>query len=333
MSKWFENANSGIAVSTRVRIARNLADTPFPNRMSVSEKNAVNKKIVDAVKTSNSPFANDLEVVDMKTLSETEALSMVERHIISPEFAKNRDGKVLLLNHDESVSIMLCEEDHIRIQVLKSGLCLNEAYDIADKIDTLLSENLNFAFNDKLGYLTACPTNLGTGLRAGVMLHLPFIENTNELQSIASSISKIGLTVRGLYGEGTKSKASLYQLSNQVTLGITEKGAIDNLNLIVAQIIKKEESALEKFDKIELEDTVFRSLGVLKNARLLPSEEMMKNISNVLLGQRLGMIDFEDKSVLLKLLINTQPATLMGKQTVSLKERDIKRAEIIRNSL
>lgn len=331
MQKWYNKANQNIAVSSRVRIARNLADTPFPNRLTANGKREVCKKIIDALNSSNSPFKDELTAIDMDKISDLEALSLVERHIISPEFAKDREGKMLLKNSDESVCIMLCEEDHLRIQVIKTGLCLDEAYLLADKIDTLLSENLQFAFSQKLGYLTACPTNLGTGLRAGVMLHLPLLEGSNELHKITSSISKLGLTVRGLYGEGTKSKASLYQISNQVTLGITEKGAIDNLNLIVSQIIKKEESAVDSFDKIELEDTVFRSLGLLQNARLLSCDEMMQNISNVLLGQRLNII--ETQSGLIKLAFDTQPASVSNGENLTPKQRDIKRAETVRNSL
>ncbi len=330
MAKWYETSDN-IAVSTRIRIARNISNYPFPNRLNTAQKIELNKKIVDSIFNSNSALKEQLKSIDMGSLSDIEALSLVEKHLISYEFAQNRVGKTLILSNDESISIMLCEEDHIRIQVIKSGFNIDEAYDIANKIDTVLSENMNFAFDDELGYITACPTNLGTGLRASVMLHLPCLEKLDKIDSLVTSISKIGLTIRGLYGEGSKSKAGLYQISNQVTLGISEKNAIENLKTIAGQIIKNEESSIDLFDKLQIEDTVFRSYGLLSNARILSANEMMINISNVILGKRLGIIKNIDCS-LIKLLFETQTATLKLKEQTE-NNIDVIRADIIRKSI
>lgn len=331
MSKWYETTNNSIAVSTRVRIARNIKGIPFPNRLDTKRKTELNNRIVSAIFNSNSALKNQLKTIDMSQVDDVTAASMVEKHLISVEFSKNRAGKTLILSDDETVSIMLGEEDHIRIQVIKSGYCLEEAYDVADKIDTVLSENMDFAFDENLGYLTSCPTNLGTGLRAGVMLHLPCLEAVNEISGISSSISKIGLTIRGLYGEGSKSRASLYQISNQVTLGISEKNAIENLKTITGQIIKKEEKSAELLDKTKLQDVVFRSYGLLSNARLLTNDELLGNLSNVILGERLGIIE-NMNNVNFALMFKTQPATL-SLAVGNSENIDFKRAEIVRDTL
>ena len=257
---------------------------------------------------------------------------MVERHIISPEFAaKGLDGAIIL-SSDESISIMVGEEDHIRIQVILGGLNIDEAYDIADKIDTLLHNSLDFAFDSKLGFLTECPTNLGTGLRASVMLHLPALETSGEMESLSQSISKIGFTVRGMYGEGTKSLASLYQISNQITLGLSEKNALDNLKIITAQLIEKEKEIRNGYNKLKIEDLCFRALGLLQNSRILSSEEAMNLLSSVKLGKSMGILDIEQSPI--KLLIESQPFMLMQKFGImEADERDICRANMIRETL
>jgi len=334
MSKWYEFNTSGIVVSTRVRLARNLAGVPFPGRMNEAQRAEVNKKIIDAIINVPSSLSKELKVVEMDTISDAAALAMVERHIISPAFARNRKNRRLILSDDESISIMLGEEDHIRIQVIKGGLQLSEAYEIADKIDTLISESLTIAFDEQLGFLTECPTNLGTGLRASVMLHLPALESTGEVSQLADAVSKIGLTIRGMYGEGSGSKASLYQLSNQVTLGISEKTALDNLKSITMQMIEREQATCKNLDKISLEDSVFRSFGTLKNARILSSDEMMQYVSQIKLGERLQIIKLKDENLPIKLMIETQPAMMaLNLQVQNATERDIERAKIFREQL
>lgn len=334
MGKWYENTPADVAVSTRVRLARNVEGVPFPQGMNGEQMRAMHQKIVQAVLSGGTAFAAQLQVVEMDTVSDAEAFAMVERHIISPVFAKHRQNRVLILSKDESISIMLGEEDHIRIQVIGSGLCLKDCYDIADKIDTLIGEQVPYAFEDTLGFLTECPTNLGTGLRASVMLHLPLLEESREIAQISQTISKIGLTVRGLYGEGSNASAAMYQISNQITLGITEQAALQNLESIACQIMEKEKAARKAVEPLTLEDAVYRALGILQNARRLTSEEMMHLISKVKLGADCGILKNIPSAKLFDLFVKTQPYTLSVEgDGAQAEQRDILRAQKIRNAL
>lgn len=333
MSCWYtQNApENDVVISTRVRLARNLSGVPFPSRMTSTQRTEVNERIKRAISESNTPFARSLKYIAMKDVPEIERYSMVERHIISREFASNCEDGAIILSEDETISVMIGEEDHIRIQVILGGLQLEKAYDIAESIDALLCGTLDLAFDERLGFLTECPTNLGTGLRASVMLHLPVTESTGEISALADSINKIGFTVRGMYGEGSKAVASIYQISNQITLGISEKNAIDNLKIITTQLIDKERSLRGQIEPINAEDLSMRAMGILQNARILSSEEMMKRLGEIKLGIGLGIIE----DVLpIKLLIEGQPYMLMRTYgEMSPQERDIKRAEMVRNSL
>lgn len=332
MSKWYigEGDHNDIVISTRIRIARNLADYPFSVRLDNKSKIEVNEKIRDALDGKE-----NLTYTELKTLTRSQIVSLAERHLISPEFASNSDARALLMSDNEDISIMLCEEDHIRIQVMKSGLALKEAYELADKIDTEINQSLKYAFDEKLGYLTQCPTNLGTGMRASVMLHLPALTAKGQIGSLASTVSKLGLTIRGAYGEGMSAMGDLYQLSNQVSLGISEKSAIDNLKTITLQLAAQERAAREEASKsIETEDAVFRAYGILKSARILSTKEFMSLISKVRLGAVLGMIKTDLKTIN-ELMVSMQPATInafVGK-TLSLEERDVERAKIVRERL
>ena len=332
MSKWYigEGDHNDIVISTRIRIARNLADYPFPVRLDNKSKIEVNEKIRDALDGKE-----NLTYTELKTLTRSQIVSLAERHLISPEFASNSDARALLMFDNEDISIMLCEEDHIRIQVMKSGLALKEAYELADKIDTEINQSLKYAFDEKLGYLTQCPANLGTGMRASVMLHLPALTAKGQIGSLASTVSKLGLTIRGAYGEGMSAMGDLYQLSNQVSLGISEKSAIDNLKTITLQLAAQERAAREEASKsIETEDAVFRAYGILKSARILSTKEFMSLISKVRLGAVLGMIKTDLKTIN-ELMVSMQPATInafVGK-TLSLEERDVERAKIVRERL
>lgn len=334
MKRWYENSAEPVTVSTRIRLARNLSNVPFPGTMSGSQMLETNRKIADTLCNGNSVLSKDLRCIEMDQLPDAEAYAMVERHIISPNFAKNRANRMLVLSGDESISIMLGEEDHIRIQVLLPGFRLEEAYDIADKIDTVLGEELPIAFDEELGFLTECPTNLGTGLRASVMLHLPAIEHAGEIGRIAETVSKIGLTIRGTYGEGSKCDASLYQLSNQVTLGLTEQAAIQNLTTLAGQIIDKEKKERNLLNRTALEDYVYRAWGILTNARVLTSKEMMGLVSRVRLGVDCDILHIAQPQLPIQLLIETQPNMLLLEQKAGTpQERDVKRAEIFRTQL
>lgn len=329
---WYETKNIGCAISTRVRLARNLEGVPFPSRLPLAKLKEVNKQIADAIEECD--FGVKLRKVDMETVGEYEIYSMVERHIISPKFANRKEGRILFVSDDEHLSIMIGEEDHLRIQVLNTGLCLKETYDFCDEIDTLLSQKLKFAFDERLGFLTECPTNLGTGMRASVMLHLPVLNSTGELKNIAENVGKIGLTFRGFYGEGSNSKANVYQLSNQVTLGISETDALENLNNIAMQIIDKENAMSEKIDKLWLNDNVYRSFGILKYARKISTDEMMQHISMLMLGERINVIALPESINLMNLFIISQPAMIKRIHgETEPNQRDKIRADILRSAL
>lgn len=334
MGRWYLTSApmDALAVSSRIRLARNLKGIPFPSRMTNEQRSQLNQKIKKAICESNTPFAKTLKYIDMRDVPETQKHAMVERHIISPAFANKNEESAIILSEDESISIMIGEEDHVRIQVILGGLQLKEAYDIAERIDTLLYESLEIAFDSRLGFLTECPTNLGTGLRASVMLHLPALEWGGEIASLTDSVRKIGFTVRGMYGEGSKATASLYQVSNQITLGLSENNALDNLKIITTQLIEKENEARNKLNKLRLEDVCYRALGTLQNSRILTSEEMMDLLSKIKLGISMGILNIDASPV--KLLIEAQPFMLMQKYGIcEPDERDIYRANMIREAL
>ena len=333
--KWYRQCgNDGdVVISTRIRLARNLAHLPFPSVMSVEQKKQVAERVFDALPEGE---GQAFRHVVMSSLSEVEALSMVERHLISPAFAARDDGSALLLTPDDGVSIMVNEEDHLRIQVMCAGLDLDNAYQQADCWDNYLDTRLQFAFDDRLGYLTQCPSNLGTGMRASLMLHLPALQERGIVQQLASTVSKLGLTIRGMYGEGTKAEGAIYQLSNQVTLGITETEAIENLKTIAAQIIKEERKYRDTLGCMpSIQDRVFRSLGILKYARLLSGKEFMGLLSNVRMGVSLGILNDMDLQTIEVLRTDAQPAMMMqnaGRQLTP-EERDAQRAALVRNTL
>lgn len=327
---------SDVVISTRIRFARNMKDYPFPCRLNEEKKRKVASIVKEAVLGGHSAISDRFKYIQMSELTQEEAVSLVERHLVSPEFISDRQGRGLLLLDDESVSIMINEEDHIRIQVIRPNMDLDGAYDLADKIDTLFDEQLNFAFDDKLGYLTQCPTNIGTGMRASLMLHLPALRESGAMGKISASLAKLGFVIRGMYGEGTDPKGSVYQLSNQVTLGISEKEAINNLRDIATQIITQERAAREAMAKnISVLDKIFRAYGILQYAKLLSNDECMKLLSDLRFGVEIGVFENIDFDTINHLMIEVQPATLMkniGKK-LNPHERDRIRAEVVRSAL
>lgn len=334
MNKWYiEKGEQGdIVLSTRIRLARNLKEYPFPHKLDAKGRQTVNAIIKEAVMSENT---DNFSYLDMKTLTRSQAVSLAERHLISPEFASSVEGRALMLTPDESVSIMLCEEDHIRLQVMKAGLALRAAYETADRIDTLLDSKLQYAFDERIGYLTQCPTNLGTAMRASVMLHLPALTRIGHINRLASTVSKLGMTIRGAYGEGSSPKGDIYQLSNQITLGITETAALDNLQSIAAQLVNQErEAAKLMLANPESADKIWRALGILQTARLLSGDEFMELISLVRLGTANGLLQFKLEK-LNELIVNMQPATINAREGKSLTvpERDTIRANVAREAL
>lgn len=336
--KWYEkNGTDGdVVISTRIRLARNLEEFPFPIRCNDTARRQIIEKVKDAVLNNNSVISTKFSCIDVDNINVDERASLVERYLASPEFISEKGDKALLIHEDESVSIMVNEEDHIRLQVMSEGFELDKAYETASRIDTLLDERLSFAFSDTLGYLTQCPTNLGTGMRASVMLHLPALSMTGVMGKITENLSKLGLTIRGTYGEGTEAVASLYQLSNQITLGISEKTAIENLRNITRQIIAQELHGRELLVKqLGVQDSIYRSEGILKSARLISCSEALKHLSNLRLGITTGLIENISLDTVNRLIIEIQPATLINYtgQRLNPQERDAVRATLLRNNL
>ena len=331
---WYkESKDSDIIVSTRIRLARNLEKYPFPQTISQKDKDAVINKIKSAVLDSNSTLSKEFKFIEMKSLKPYEREALAERHLISGEMAQSEDGAVFVSN-DENMSIMLMEEDHIRLQVIMGGGQLKKAWELANRIDDVLEESLTYAFSEKFGYLTACPTNTGTGMRASVMMHLPALTLTGNINKIISSASALGLTVRGLYGEGSKAYGNLYQISNQITLGVSEEEIIEKLLNITSQIEKHEKDSEKAIkDNESVSDKLWRSYGTLKFARSIASKEAKALLSDVILGENLGIIDIKGKKSKMELIIESEPALIMQGKNLTPEERDRKRAEFLRENV
>ncbi len=323
-----------IIISSRIRLARNLSKFPFPNMMNSSQKERVRELVVDAVVNSNSYFSSNFDVINLEEYSKDALLSLVEEHMISPEFALNTRGKGLILSKDKTISIMINEEDHVRIQVIKEGLSINECLELADKVDILLYEKLDIAFSKKLGYLTQCPTNLGTGLRASLMMHLVALSEGTAIISLSQKLSKLGISVRGMFGEGSKAIGDVFQISNQISLGISEESAVKNLQAISSQLIAEEIKLRQILIKnIATQDKISRSLGILKNAKVLSFSEYAYLASYIKLGISLNVIDGISISDVDKLSVKLNPMTLSAAYSLKdSKQRDERRAKIVSES-
>lgn len=339
MENWisYQGKYDDLVLSSRIRLARNIDKIPFPHKLNVEKGKEIVSLVEDAfyssVHTKEEYVTNYLSERDMVTNEVS-----LERHLISKNLINNSDKAAFIIDKNETVSIMINEEDHIRIQCITSSLNLEEAYDLSNKIDNLLEEKLNYAFDEKFGYVTSCPTNIGTGLRASVMVHLPILSINNKMNGVIDAVSQVGMTVRGLYGEGSKAFGNIYQVSNQVTLGLSEEEIISNLEAVVKQIINEESLLREdliKNYKYELEDRIYRALGILKSAVLLNSSECIKILSDVRLGVEMGIIKDVDKVILNNLLVDSQPACIqqMNKGKLSNKEIEINRAKLVKERL
>ncbi len=331
--KWYETAGAegDVVLCTRVRLARNLREFPFPARLDAAGRQKVTELVREALRAE----APELTFTDMAQLPRLEALSLAERRLISPEFAQGIAGTGLLLNPEESVSVLICEEDHVRLQALRPGLALFEAYEHADALDTALGRRLRYAFDERLGYLTQCPTNLGTAMRASVLLHLPALTALGRVALLGESISKLGLTIRGAFGEGSDAEGALYQLSNQITLGITERAALENLQAVTLQVAEQERrAAKECLRQPAFEDQVWRAWGILGSARRMESQEAIRLLSLARMGAARELLPTRAEDIS-ALMVLTQPATLsLGSQTaLSAEQRDIRRAEMIREKI
>lgn len=330
---WYKNNDSDIVISTRIRLARNVNGIPFPQFLK--DKSQLSGEIKDSILKSNSTLAADFSYIELDQVSHSQKLSMAEEHLISPQMLDG-NGKSVLINKDKTMSIMLMEEDHIRLQIIKSGLALDEAYETANRVDDVIEESLTYAFDENFGYLTACPTNAGTGLRASVMMHLPALTMTKNMNRVINASTGLGTEIRGLYGEGTSAEGNLYQISNRLTLGLSEAEILEKLKGVVKQIVESEQKAralLMENSKAPLEDRLFRSYGILKYARSISSSEAKERLSDVMLGINMGILPNEGKLSALECMVKTAPSFISDGKDVSPEERDIKRAEFIRNNI
>lgn len=334
-----DGPDGDILISSRVRVARNLKGYAFPHLLD-NEKAG---QVIHAVQLAMESQAvkgrvGDLEMIRMSELTPVERQILVEKHLISPNLLEEHEKKAVALRDDEVISIMINEEDHLRVQCLLPGLQLEKAWELVNQVDDGLEHTLDYAFSDKFGYLTACPTNTGTGMRASVMMHLPGLVLVDQVGAVLTTVSKLGFTVRGLYGEGTEALGNLFQLSNQVTMGHAEEDIITSLNSITGQVLAQEREArkaLLQQRRDRLEDKVGRSYGILKHAHMISSEEAMRRLSDVRLGVDLQLITGPAAAQLTELMVMTRPAYLAKQRDSDLNplERDILRAQTIRNKL
>jgi protein arginine kinase len=325
-----------IVISSRVRLARNLAKLPFPGWAKKSERVRILEEIKPEVDTL--PAIKDGFSEQLNELSATEKQVLVERHLISREHAAKGMGSAVVINPQQTISIMINEEDHLRMQAITCGLELEKTFQLIDEIDTALEAQLDFAFDEELGYLTACPTNVGTGMRASAMVHLPGLVLGEQINQVVNSVNKIGLAVRGLYGEGTEAMGNLFQVSNQTTLGEKEDQIIGRLHKVIETLIQRETQARENLmatKRTTLMDQIGRAYGILTHAYSISSKEALNLISVLRLGIDLGFFPEEGRAIINQLLMETQPAHLqnVSQQKLAAEERDHLRADIVRDRL
>lgn len=325
-----------VVISSRVRVARNLVGIPFPR----FAKPEALKQVLDKVKAVTRPDAGlgELTFIPLAKVPPLERGMLVEKHLISPAQAEDVEYKAVVLRADEMISVMVNEEDHLRIQVIYPGLDIDAAWELASRVDDFYEKQLDLAFSEKRGYLTACPTNVGTGLRASVMLHLPALTSTNQIQRIVSASAKLNLAVRGIYGEGTAAVGNIYQVSNQVTLGHAESDIVQHLTAVARQIIEQERAAREALRKkmpVMVDDRVHRAYGLLANARRIETQEALQLLSDVRMGAEMGILTELDPTSLNGLTLAIRPSILqrIAGRELSPEERDIQRATLIREMM
>jgi len=336
--EWLRGAGpeSDIVMSSRIRLARNLADFPFISRANAGDRAEIERILRERVMKVHESV--DLTYVDVNDLQGIDRQFLVERQLISREHADSEGARGVAIGNNEQVSLMINEEDHLRIQVIHSGFDLSAAWDQINRIDDLVEGQVTYAFSDKLGYLTACPTNVGTGMRVSVMLHLPALVITRQIDKLFRSLQKISLAVRGLYGEGSQAMGDFYQISNQITLGRSEPDLVKQVGDVVPTIIDYERKAREfliRESQENLHDRVSRAYGILRTAQTISSEETMHLLSSVRMGVNLGLIHDLEIPTVNKLFIYTQPAHLQKLTGGELDsaDRNIERARYLRRHL
>ena len=334
-----DGPDSDIVLSSRARLARNLESIPFPHRASAEVLAGVVSQLRSSVPDLSSQDGNQYLFVELDQLESLERNVLVEKHIISPDHIQEPAHRALIVRDDAAVAIMVNEEDHLRIQCMVPGLNLPQTLEMANKVDDILEGRQTFAFHEQAGYLTACPTNVGTGLRASVMIHLPALALTKQMNRIIGAVTQIGLAVRGLYGEGTEAVGNIFQISNQLTLGQNEQEIIENLQTVVKQVVDQERSARNALmgeAQTTLADRLWRAYGVLRYARSISSQEALSLLSEVRLGIDLKLIQEAPSEIFNELLVVTRPNFLQKMARIPEfhnGERDILRAEVIRKQL
>jgi len=337
-SEWLRGVGpvSDIVMSSRIRLARNLEKYPFATRATKASQSEVLKVVSQGV--GNSPSLKHPLILEIDELDEVDRQFLVERHLVSREHIVHADHKAVAIGSGEVISIMINEEDHLRIQVMQSGLNLGDAWSLIDTLDDELSEAIPYAYSTDWGYLTCCPTNTGTGMRASVMVHLPALVITKQINKVLHTITKLGLTARGLYGEGTEASGNFFQISNQVSLGRAEGEIIENIERILKEVIHQEQAARESLNtssRVQLEDRIWRAYGLLKHAKTMSSSEALDLLSAVRLGVDLGLMNGLNRTTVNEMFLFSQPAHLqkLEGKTLTAKERDTTRAQLIRNRL
>lgn len=336
---WYEEygKDGDVVLSSRVRLARNLKGIPFPARAGEEEQNLVIFKCKEAILEKANSIGEKVNFIDLSVMEPYEKQAIAERHLISPQMMDNNIKRGILLSDDNKLSILLNEEDHIRIQAMAAGFDLDQCFEEANRVDDLIEESVEYAFDSRIGYLTCCPTNAGTGMRASVMVHLPALTLSGTVNQVIDSLAQLGMTVRGIFGEGSKAVGNLYQISNQLTLGATEEDILEKFKQIVEEVIEKEREMRKRLleaQKYKLEDRLMRSLGILKHAVILTSDEAMKRLSDVRLGVELKLIKNLSLETINGILYEVLPANIMQKYNLSdPAERDLKRAEIVRERM
>ena len=325
-----------LVLSCRVRLARNIEKIPFPHRT----KPATRKRVLEEAKEALGACGamRSAIAIEMDTIPASDRMVLLERHLVSIEMVQNHENGALVVQRGEGLSAMINEEDHLRLQSLESGFSLRKAFGRIDELDDELEGKLTYAFSENLGFLTACPTNVGTGLRASVMAHLPGIVHNKDLPQIVKGLNNVRLTVRGMYGEGSNAMGNMFQISNSITLGLSEKDTILGLESHVRKVLEFEKKAREvllRKARSLLEDKIYRAHGLLKSARLVTSKEAMDLLSDVRLGVGLGIITDVSISQLNELLIMIKPMHLqeLHGRSMSSEERDKVRADFIRGRL
>ena len=337
LKNWIYSQNDGLnkfVLSSRIRLARNLKGEKFPHKLDDKSAVGIVEKIEDSLKDSEKIFKR----IDLNSKSTLDKNIYLEKHLISKDLIRSSGKSSFLVNEDETISIMINEEDHLRMQFFNSGYNLIDTFNEAMKLDDFIERKVDYAFDEKIGYLTTCPTNLGTGMRASIMIHLPALTMTDNIAKVYKALTQVGMTIRGLYGEGSKSEGAIYQVSNQVTLGVSEQDILNNLYAIVKELTDKEINVRKNLFKdyeFEMKDKIYRSVGVLSSCYSISSKESLELLSYVRFGVEEGFI--ETSIPINKILIESQPASLQNsiqtpihKSSSTTKNRDFERAKFLR---